>query len=132
MNYLIDTHLLVWSILSPKKISNKVKRIFNNSESIKLVSVITLWEISLKYSLGKMYMQGILPDEVYHKAEVAGFEILNLDPEVVASLYKFPRTSNKDPFDRMLAWQAINQDCILLTADKGFIDYKAYGLKTVW
>lgn len=65
-------------------------------------------------------------------AEELGFEILNLDAKTVSSFYKLPKFKNKDPFDRMLAWQAITHDYYLLTHDKDFADYKDHGLKIVW
>ena len=96
----------------------------------KYVSVITFWEISLKFSLGKLELTGILPDKLPRIAKDTGFDILNLNKEIASSFYKLPRTKNKDSFDRMLAWQAINHDYTLLTKDDSFADYKSYGLKT--
>lgn len=132
MSYLVDTHVFLWAMFSPKKISKKVKEILLNPEQTKLVSAVTFWEISLKYQLGKIDLTGIFPDELPKVAKEAGFEILHLDCDSAASFYELPKLQNKDPFDRMLAWQAICQDCHLLTKDSGFTDYGNCGLKTVW
>ena len=93
--------------------------------------MITFWEISLKFSLGKISLTGFLPDELPSVAKETGFEILNLDKDTVSTFYKLPRVGNKDPFDRMLAWQAICNGFHLLTYDKVFAEYKDYGLKIV-
>lgn len=132
MNYLVDTHLFLWSLLSPRKISQKVKIILSEPDTPKYVSSITFWEISLKFSLGKLELEGILPDELPEVSKKAGFEILELDTKVAASFYKLPRIANKDPFDRVLAWQAILNKYCLLTQDPGFAGYKKYGLQLVW
>ena len=132
MNYLVDTHVFLWAELSPKKISKKVKDILLNEESTKYVSTMTFWEISLKFSLGKIDIKGILPDKLPAIAKDTGFEILNLDAQTASTFYQLPKIKNKDPFDRILAWQAIREDCFLLTHDKELADYKDYGLRVIW
>lgn len=132
MSYIIDTHVLLWTIFSPKKISNKAKTILVQPEPIKFVSIVSFWEISLKYSLRKIDLKGIQPDDIPDLAKKSRFEILNLKSDVASSYYKLPYGKHKDPFDRMLAWQAIREECILLTSDKEFSNYKDHGLKVVW
>ena len=132
MKYLADTHIFLWTILSPQKISKRVKEILLDKELTKYVSIITFWEISLKFSLGRLELKGTLPDKFPTIARNTGFDILNLDSETVSSFYKLRKIKNKDPFDRMLAWQAIRSDCFLLTRDKEFSEYKNEGLNIVW
>ncbi|MBI2049374.1 type II toxin-antitoxin system VapC family toxin [Candidatus Roizmanbacteria bacterium] len=132
MKYLADTHVFLWIVLSPKKISKKVRDILLDAELTKYISIITFWEISLKFSLGKIDLRGVLPDKFPIIARNTGFEILNLDSEIASSFYKLPKIRNKDPFDRMLAWQAIREDCFFLTRDKEFSGYKDNGLNIVW
>ena len=132
MSYLVDTHILLWSIFSPQMISQKVKKVLSEAESIKFVSVITFWEIAIKFSLGKLDLKGVLPDALPAIAKDTRFEILDLNTETAASFYKLQKLGNKDPFDRMLAWQAISKDFYLLTRDKSFSVYSNLGLKIVW
>ena len=129
MTYLVDTHIFLWSLFSPRKINKKIRRILRNQEVTKFVSLITFWEISLKYSLGKLPLKKLAPDELPNIAKNARYDILFLDTEVVCSFYKLPKIKNKDPFDRMLAWQAIRSDCTLVTVDKDFRDLSSRGLK---
>ncbi len=131
MNFLIDTHIFLWTLFTPHKIPKKISNSLCNREATKYVSIITFWEISLKFSLGKINLKGILPDEFPKIARDAGFEILDLNVDAVSSFYKLPKIKNKDPFDRMLAWQAIRHDCHLLTHDKDFTGYTEHGLKIV-
>lgn len=132
MSYLVDTHVFIWSLLSPQKISRRVKGILLDAEYSKYVSTITFLEISLKFQLGKIDLKGVYPHELPAIAKESGFEFLNLSIEEVASFYKLPKFKNKDPFDRMLAWQAINKNYCLLTKDPDFISYKEYGLQIIW
>lgn len=132
MNYLLDTHTLLWSLLATKKLSPKAKIILTDPETIKYVSVISFWEISLKFSLGKIELTGILPEELPKVVAKSGFKVLPLAPKTTASFYKLKKVRNKDPFDRMLAWQSIKEDCMLITKDKSLADYEQYGLSIVW
>ena len=132
MNYLIDTHVFLWVLLSSKKIPKRVRDILLDTELTKTVSAITFWETSLKFSLGKIDLTGVLPDILPTLAKDTGFEILNLDADTASYFYKLPKLRNKDPFDRMLAWQAISKDYYLMTQDQDFTDYKDHGLKVVW
>ena len=132
MNYLVDTHILLWSLFSPRRVSRKVKGILSESETIKFVSVISIWEIAIKFSLGKLDLKGVLPDTLPAIVKSARFEILDLNVETAASFYRLPKIGNKDPFDRMLAWQAISYDYHLLTKDKDLSDYKDYGLEVIY
>ena len=132
MSYLVDTHIFLWSVISPKKISQKIRKILNDPESTKFVSVLSFWEISLKFSLDKINLIGILPEELPDIAKKANFDIIDLDFKTASTYYKLPKTTNRDPFDRMLAWQAINKDFYLLTKDQDFAVYKDQGLKIVW
>lgn len=131
MNYLLDTHIFLWAIFSPEKISKNIKKILADRENIKYVSSVTFWEISLKFSKRKIDLQGILPDQFPGIAINDGFEILQLDENVTSSFFKLPKIKNKDPFDRMLAWQAICNNYILLTQDKSFMEYEDQNLKVV-
>ena len=94
-----------------------------------MVSAVTFWEISLKYQLGKLDLTGILPDALPAIAKKTGFEILQLDADTASAFYKLPKLKDKDPFDRMLTWQSIREDCHLLTEDDDFAKYQDYGLK---
>lgn len=103
-----------------------------NPESVIYVSVLTFWEISLKFSLKKLDLKNVSPGSMLQTAKEAGFTTLELSADVASTFHKLPRLKNKDPFDHMLAWQAIKNECILLTKDKGFRGYEEFGLKTVW
>ncbi len=132
MNLLLDTHILLWALFEPEKLPKKLKTSVLNPESTIFISIISFWEISLKFALGKIDLKGTLPDALPEIARNDGFEILDLDIDTVSSFYKLPKLRNKDPFDRMLAWQAICKNHTLLTKDPDFTGYRNFGLKIVW
>lgn len=129
MKYLIDTHIFLWSLFSPGKISRHAAKILKDPGNRIMVSTITFWEISLKYSLNKLELEGITPDELPEFASKMNFELLSLNAEDAASFYHLPRTTHKDPFDRMLIWQAIREKMVLISKDSKIEAYEDYGLK---
>lgn len=132
MNYLIDTHYLLWSMLEPSKIDKKALKIFQDTDKIKYISKISYWEIALKYSLGKLELHGVTPDELLEATNNAGFQIYDIKADDIITSYQLPSvSSHKDPFDRLLIWQCIKNNLILITDDKKIQQYKEYGLKTL-
>jgi PIN domain nuclease of toxin-antitoxin system len=132
MNYLLDTHVLIWAIKERKKLSPVVIQILENADNSIFVSAITFWEIALKFSVGKLELRNILPDEFPEVSLQMGFEFISLSPKESASHYKLILTDHKDPFDRMLIWQAIQRNLIFITKDDRLEKYKIAGLKTLW
>ena len=58
MNILLDTHILIWSIINPSNIPNKILSIIENLKNNIYVSQVSLWEIALKHSIGKLDLNG--------------------------------------------------------------------------
>lgn len=129
MKYLIDTHIFLWSLFSPEKISRRAAKIIKESGNRVFVSTVSFWEIALKFSLNKLELEGIKPEELPEFANKMNFELLDLRAEEAASFYRLPRISHKDPFDRMLIWQAIREKMVLITKDSKIAVYKDYGLE---
>jgi PIN domain nuclease of toxin-antitoxin system len=128
MKYLIDTHIFLWSLFAPQKIPKPAVQIMKKSENAIFVSCVTFWEISIKYSLNKLELEAVLPDELPNFAKRMNFEILNLQAEDAASFYRLPSTSHKDSFDRMIIWQAIREKMILLSKNSKIPAYQKFGL----
>ncbi len=132
MKYLLDTHYLIWSLIDPEKIDKKKKKILLDENSEKYISQISFWEISIKYSLGKLELNGITPEELLEAAIESGFQILELETKVLATSYKLPKKDkHKDPFDRLMIWECICNEYIFLTEDEKVKEYKENGLKIV-
>jgi PIN domain nuclease of toxin-antitoxin system len=132
VNYLLDTHAFLWSLFEPEKLSKSATDLILSPENDISVSVVSFWEISLKYAIGKLELHRVLPDEMPYYAEQMGVSILPIDPFETSNFYKLPRRKHKDPFDRLMVWQAIQNNIILLTRDRTLGDYRSFGLKTYW
>lgn len=130
MIYLLDTHYVLWALFKPDEIADAVRQILENDTDTKLISSINLWEISFKYSLGKLELGGIDPSEILDALLESGFTVVELESRLLATYHKLPRKSDhRDPFDRLLIWQAITSDYTLITHDRIIDQYRADGLQ---
>lgn len=128
MKYLLDTHVLLWCLFEPKKLNDRQKTVILDVHNDVFASAISFWEISLKYSLKKLNLK-IKPEKLPDYAKTNGFPITAIDVNTLASFHKLPRIGHKDPFDRMLIWEAINNNYTIISQDRSFADYKKFGLK---
>jgi PIN domain nuclease of toxin-antitoxin system len=132
MNYLLDTHILLWARLDPKRIRPKQRAILESKDAEKWISSITVWEISLKYSLGKLNLGDHTPDEFIAGIYKLGIKIITPNTEQYSTYYLLPKIPNhNDPFDRMIVWHAINSGAALLSSDNKFNEYEPHGLTIV-
>ena len=129
MNYLLDTHYLLWTIADTKKISKKTKDIITNSENTIIISSISFWEISLKASLGKLIISGLAIEDIPQICTQMGFYIEPLSHTDSITYHHLKPDYHKDPFDKMLIWQALCNNYTLVTNDEKIKQYKALGLK---
>lgn len=132
MNFLLDTHVFLWTVFKPDKLSEKARRIIEDPDNLIYVSTVTYWEISLKYALGKLLLTNVLPEALPDISRKMDFETLSLDEQTASTFYKLPRNIHKDPFDRLVVWQAISQNIVLITKDRKLNAYKKLGLQTLW
>jgi len=130
MTYLADTHILIWAQNSPGKLSPTIKDCLDDRSEMCYFSPVSLWEIAIKYGLGRLNLNGHTPEEFLEELDKSFFDCLPLDNSVIASSHKLPRLHG-DPFDRLLIWQAISSGCTLLSADKATDAYVAHGLSVV-
>jgi PIN domain nuclease of toxin-antitoxin system len=128
--YLADTHVLLWAFSNPEKLSKKILSVLKDAENEICYSPISLWEISIKYGLGKLSFKGITPKEFYEELSESFFVCLPLQNESLVTSYLLPR-HHKDPFDRMLFWEALQNNLVLLSADNASDKYKENGLQVV-
>ncbi len=133
MRYLLDTHVLLWSIRETDSLSEKANLILENPENDIIVNSVNFWEISIKHRTGRLDISPKTPDELPAICELLGFKFLNLSVEMAATFYKLPEKDNhRDPFDRMLIWQAIQLGIPIISKDDKFEQYTSEGLKLIW
>ena len=132
MNIILDTHVFLWSLFATGKLSKAVIREVKSTNNDVAVSVVTFWEISLKYALGKLELTGVKPEELPDFAAQMNLEILPITATEASTFHKLPRLSHKDPFDRIIIWQAIQRKMTLVSKDRDFKAYHRFGLRTFW
>ena len=133
MNYLLDTHTLLWALYSPDKLSSRVRSLLEDQENDVQVSAISFWEISLKFGLGKLELPDTNPEELPQVSQDVGFSIVDLSPDLLSSYHRLELLPNhRDPFDRLLVWQAIQGQFCLLSKDKRLPLYQNQGLFCSW
>jgi len=132
MRFLLDTHSFLWTLFSPDKLSKRARTSILDPENEVFVTVVSFWKISLMYALGKIEMKGLNPEDLPAAAKEANFETIQLEPGEAASFHRLPRIGPKDPFDRLIIWQAIQRDFFLISADREFSAYQEYGLELFW
>jgi PIN domain nuclease of toxin-antitoxin system len=97
------------------------------------VSILSFWEISLKLSIGKFNISGFEIKKAKEYMRDLDCSFLYLTEKETITFYDLPLYSNhKDPFDRMIIWQAITNKIPLISKDKLFDQYEDCGLKLVW
>lgn len=132
MKYLLDTHTFLWTVFEPEKLGIKAKALITDRKHRILVSLVSFWEISLKYSLGKLCLENVSPAEFPAIAKTMDLEILGIDAEDVSTFHQLPQVGHRDPFDRLVIRQAIRRKIPVITLDDEFKLYKPHGLRIVW
>ncbi len=132
MNYLLDTHTLIWAIADSKKLSKRAKELIEDSSCHILVSAISFWEISLKHSIGKLQLGSISPEDFPILCQKMDFEVLSIDPDTCSTYHFLEAKYHKDPFDRMLLWLAKSQNFSIISKDENLKLYASEGLSIVW
>jgi PIN domain nuclease of toxin-antitoxin system len=114
-------------------LSGNIKDIIVDKNNEICVSVVSFWEISLKTRIKKFSFENINIKDFPKYIKEMDFTVINLKEKETITFYELPQKENhKDPFDRMLIWQAITKDMIMISKDELFEQYKEDGLKMIW
>jgi len=129
LTVLLDTHVVLWAFASPAKLSPWARELLEDPESDLLVSAASAWEIATKYRLGKLPgAEPIVIGYPTHLRTLGAWELPVLSIHALtAGLFD---TAHRDPFDRMLAAQALTEAVPLVTSDPAMAVFP--GLVTRW
>ncbi|MDN2566227.1 type II toxin-antitoxin system VapC family toxin [Aquibium sp. A9E412] len=117
LTFLIDTHILLWTLADPDRLSQRHAAIVFGSERL-VVSVVTLWEIEIKRKTGKLEA----PGDAHARLVDAGVALMPILAEHAVVAGRLP-LHHRDPFDRMLVAQASVEGLTLVTVDPRFSAY---------
>ena len=116
MIWMLDTHALLWALFEPKQLGRKARVTLQNPANEVRVSPVSYWEISLKVGLGKLVLPHTDPSEIPSAVQRLGLTEEPLTPEILSTFHRLPYAPNhRDPFDRLLVWQAICRGSTLLS-----------------
>ncbi|OGV28403.1 MAG: hypothetical protein A3F18_08645 [Legionellales bacterium RIFCSPHIGHO2_12_FULL_37_14] len=118
MGYLLDTHVILWWFTTPEEIHKRARNIIENVEESIFISTVSLWEMAIKQSIGRL----TLPAQLLTLITKAGFQTLPILPEEGLSVADLPLL-HQDPFDRLLIIQAKLHNLVLLTRDNKIKQY---------
>ena len=121
MNYLLDTHILLWTLVDPDKVPGPMRRLLEDRANRVWFSAVSIWEIAIKHSLGGDDFP-VEPATIWKAARETGLEELAVTAEHAVGVDTLPWL-NRDPFDRLLVAQARADGMQLLSMDP---DIKAY------
>ena len=125
MKLLLDTHVLLWALYDSGKLSPAAKKAI--ASSVCFVSVASLWELSIKHSLGKLNLEQSVV-EIAEICEKNHITLLGIMPEHCRRTEELPFI-HRDPFDRLLIAQALEEELALVSKDQYA---PQYGVRTVW
>ena len=127
MGYLLDTHTIIWFFENPEKIPKKIIDIIVDENNVKYICSISLLEIVIKLSIGKLRMNYSL-DILIKFITNGGIKILHIDNNYLNELLILPFI-HKDPFDRLIISTAITDNLTVITMDENI---HRYNVSCIW
>ena len=125
---LLDTHTFLWWDSAPEKLSARVLALCQDPAVVLYLSLVSLWEIQIKSSLGKLPLTFPLSEIVRVQQEQCGLRLLPITSTHIFALESLP-PHHRDPFDRLLIAQAISEILPLASVDNQF---SAYSASVIW
>ena len=128
MRYLLDTHTLIWWMITSPQLSRPARTIIENKSNVSLVSAASAWEMATKVRVGRLPAAEGLVQSFEEDLREQNMEILNVTAQhgIRAGLLPGP---HKDPFDRMLIAQALSENVPIISND---LALDGYGVIRLW
>jgi PIN domain nuclease of toxin-antitoxin system len=128
VKYLLDTHAFLWAAFEPRKLPKSVIAAIEQPESDLLLSIASLWEITILQSLGRIELKTNIREVGGLAESELGVTLLPIEPDHLDFLRSLP-FHHRDPFDRLLAAQSLLLQTPVIGKDESF---DLYGVRRVW
>jgi len=125
---LLDTHTFLWWVADAPALSAEARKAITRSRNECLVSLVSCWELAIKLSLGKLEISGTLERFIPEQLTANGFRELAIEVRHAARVARLP-FHHRDPFDRLLVAQALEEGLTIVSADAVF---RRYGVRRIW
>jgi len=124
MNYLLDTHVLLWAMFEPHKLSRTARELLTGDDSLKFISIVTMWELAIKNRIGKLALPiGI--HQIFLRVEQMNVGLVGVDQQDIEMFNTLPLL-HRDPFDGILISSAIAGNMTIITADENIHKYDVH------
>jgi len=127
MDYLLDTHTVLWFINEDKRLSSKALKTIKPADTICYISIASLWEVSIKASINKLVLHRSFK-ELEKQISDNDIRILPITFKDLLILYALPH-HHRDPFDRIIISQSMTNKLTVITKDPAF---ENYDVKLLW
>jgi PIN domain nuclease of toxin-antitoxin system len=128
LKVLLDTHTLLWAKITPATLSREAARIISDERNEILVSAVSAWEIATKVRLGKLPEAEAFERGFLEAMEESGYTLVPIDVETALRAGRLG-APHRDPFDRMIASQALAYDIPVLSADAKL---DVFDIRRIW
>lgn len=116
---------MLWFLSDDSRLSDRAKDVLGAPTNAALVSSASIWEITIKRSLGKLRV----PEDFVEVVAAEGFDFVSISPAHAWATSRLPLGDHKDPFDRLLTAQALVEGVPLISADTRF---DSFGVERLW
>ena len=128
MRLLLDTHSFLWFITGNEQLSDPARRLITDLDNQAFVSIVSLWEIAIKTSLGKLTLVRPFEELIPEQLTLNSIEVLPIGVPHLSVLITLP-WHHRDPFDRLNIAQALAEDMPVISRDPSF---PSYSLHVLW
>jgi PIN domain nuclease of toxin-antitoxin system len=128
MQVLLDTHTLIWFFQGNENFSEKMRLLIEDENNEKLISIVSVWEMSIKQSIGKLKFSLPVKTFIEQKLAFNDFKLLNINLDHIDVITTLP-LQHRDPFDRILIAQAMVEKIPIISVDTVF---DAYSITRLW
>jgi PIN domain nuclease of toxin-antitoxin system len=126
LKFLIDTNIFLFAIEDSKRLSKKAILLLEDESNELLLSQASLWEITIKHSIGKLQFEDGLKKTMEQGIEKLDLQMMPIRSNHIYRVSELPFHHN-DPFDRLLAAQCLEEKISIITTDPIFKKYKVSG-----
>jgi PIN domain nuclease of toxin-antitoxin system len=121
--YLIDTQCFLWHFAQPERLNDQARNAMTSADSQLWLSIASGWEIAIKHALGKLSLPEPVQSFLATRVAALGCSVLPIELRHLGRLSQLPQ-HHRDPFDRMIVAQAIDDDLVVITSDDKLAKYK--------
>jgi len=122
MKLLVDTHIFLWFVNDDHELNNHIKDMIEDRKNIIYLSIASLWEMSIKYNLGKLKLDKSYEEFIRKEIYETRLILLNININHLIINANLP-FHHKDPFDRLIISQSIAEKIPIISVDSTFVQY---------